>query len=235
MIRHSLGLLALTSAALLLSACQETDLPPNQPPQQGSTAVRPETAPQTRPTASLEILAPAPEAVLAVTEPVSLRYRVGQLPPGAHVNAYLNGTLLAMLEQTEGEYRIGKLAAGSYTLSLDLRDAKDKPLGVSRSSNFSIGSAAAKAVRILSPSDGAIHKSDVPLTFSYEFTPRTTGDHVHAFLDDRLLIMLKEPKGTYTLPGVTPGKHAIKIDLRNADHEALGPVDSIQITVLNPL
>ncbi len=224
-------LLALTA---LLSACQEATSPPAQSPQQGGTVVRPDSTVQTRPATTLEILAPVPDAVLAVSEPVSLRYRVSQLPQGAHVNAYLNGTLLAMLEQTEGEHRIGKLAAGSYTLSLDLRDAKDKPLGVSRSSSFSVG-AAAKAVRILSPSDGAIHKSDVPLSFSYEFTPRTTGDHIHAFLDDKLLIMLKEPKGTYTLPGVTPGKHTVKIDLRNTDHEALGPVDSIQITVVSPL
>ncbi len=213
-----------------LTACQETNLPPAQT----EPAARPPSQLETRANPVLEIVAPAADAVLVASDPVSLRYRFQALPPGSHVNAYIDGKLIIMLDKTEGDHPVGKLSPGAHTLTVDLRDAQDKPLGISRSTNFSIGNAK-KVVSILSPSDGAIHKSDTPLTFGYEFTPRTEGDHVHAFLDGKLIIMLYKLQGTHTLPGVMPGQHNIKIDLRNASHEALGPQDSIDITVVNPL
>jgi hypothetical protein len=89
---------------------------------------------------------------------------------------------------------------------------------------------------IAEPTDGAT----VPSTFtvrvdsSVPLGPPSTGDdHVHLCFDGASCdTEYKLVYGnTFQVSGLTPGQHTIQASLRNADHSAAGPTDSITVTV----
>ncbi|HEY7400981.1 MAG TPA: hypothetical protein VH989_08800 [Actinomycetota bacterium] len=92
------------------------------------------------------------------------------------------------------------------------------------------------SLTIAEPMDGAT----VPSTFtvrvdsSVPLGPPSTGDdHVHLCFDGASCdTEYKLVYGnTFQVSGLTPGQHTIQASLRNADHSAAGPTDSITVTV----
>lgn len=103
-------------------------------------------------------------------------------------------------------------------------------------SNASAQGGGGPSLQIAEPMDGAT----VPSTFtvrvdsSVSLGPPSTGDdHVHLCFDGASCdTEYKLVYGnTFEVTGLTPGQHTIEASLRNADHSAAGPTDSITVTV----
>jgi hypothetical protein len=51
----------------------------------------------------------------------------------------------------------------------------------------------------------------------YEFTKGKRGNHLHAYVDGRLMGMFSDPSGG-TLTGIQPGKHILELRVTTEDH-----------------
>ncbi len=86
-------------------------------------------------------------------------------------------------------------------------------------------------VKINSPEDGAVLKGN-SVVVSFEIKDKgSRGDHVHLFLDGRLVKPLRGVKGEYTIKGLTKGEHNIEIRLSTKSHHVLDITDGVAITV----
>ncbi len=72
------------------------------------------------------------------------------------------------------------------------------------------------AVTILSPKEGEVFYSD-EIPMRYEFTKGKRGNHLHAYIDGRLMGMFSDPSGG-TLTGIQPGKHILELRVTTEDH-----------------
>jgi hypothetical protein len=71
-------------------------------------------------------------------------------------------------------------------------------------------------ITILSPQEGEIFKSDeVPMR--YKLVKGKRGNHLHAYVDGKLMGMLSDPSGG-TLTGIQPGKHVLELRVTTEDH-----------------
>ena len=71
-------------------------------------------------------------------------------------------------------------------------------------------------VTILSPQQGQAFKGDeVPIR--YEFVKGKRGNHLHAYVDGKLMGMFSDPNGG-TLTGIQPGKHVLELRVTTEDH-----------------
>ena len=71
-------------------------------------------------------------------------------------------------------------------------------------------------ITILSPQEGQVFKSDeVPMR--YEFVKGKRGNHLHAYIDGRLMGMFSDPSGG-TFTGIQPGKHVLELRVTTEDH-----------------
>ena len=71
-------------------------------------------------------------------------------------------------------------------------------------------------VTILSPKEGQVFRSDeVPMR--YEFVKGKRGNHLHAYIDGKLMGMFSDPNGG-TLTGIQPGKHVLELRVTTEDH-----------------
>ncbi len=88
-----------------------------------------------------------------------------------------------------------------------------------------------KAVVITDPADGAvIHGSSVDVIFELR-NKGARGDHVHLYLDGRLVKPLHGRKVAYTINGLRRGHHSITIRLATKGHRLLEPQDSVTVEV----
>jgi len=88
-----------------------------------------------------------------------------------------------------------------------------------------------KAVVIINPADGAvIHGSSVDVVFELR-NKGARGDHVHLYLDGRLVKPLHGRKVTYTINRLSKGHHNITIRLATKGHRILEPQDSVTVDV----
>jgi hypothetical protein len=72
------------------------------------------------------------------------------------------------------------------------------------------------SITLISPRSGQVFKGDqVPVTFT--FVKGKRGEHVHAYVDGRLMGMFKSEKGTLT--GIPPGRHNLELRPVTADHQ----------------
>jgi hypothetical protein len=84
-------------------------------------------------------------------------------------------------------------------------------------------SAAEGAVRILSPTDGAKLDAMALHKITYEVDPGPRGDHIHIYVDGGEAGILRQLKGSFTLPEpLKPGKHDICIKVVNKNHTPIG-------------
>jgi putative copper export protein len=71
-------------------------------------------------------------------------------------------------------------------------------------------------ITIVSPNEGQVFESDeVPIR--YEFVKGKRGNHLHAYIDGRLMGMFSDPSGG-TLTGIQPGKHVLELRVTIDDH-----------------
>jgi putative copper export protein len=71
-------------------------------------------------------------------------------------------------------------------------------------------------VTILSPKPGDVfHSDEVP--FRYEFVKGKKGNHLHAYVDGRLMGMFSG-SSSGTLTGIQPGKHVLELRVTTEDH-----------------
>jgi putative copper export protein len=71
-------------------------------------------------------------------------------------------------------------------------------------------------IKILSPREGEVFSSDeIPLR--YEFAKGKRGNHLHAYIDGRLMGMFSDPSAG-TLTGIQPGKHVLELRVTMEDH-----------------
>jgi hypothetical protein len=90
--------------------------------------------------------------------------------------------------------------------------------------------AAAGSVKILAPVDNAMLDADEEYPLNYEITLGAGDDHFHVWVDDKKSPAQRTVKGTYTLPKLSPGKHAIYIKIVDKGHTPTGPEQTIHVT-----
>jgi len=82
--------------------------------------------------------------------------------------------------------------------------------------------AADASVTISSPTDGAKISSKSKIKVSYDVTRGQQGDHVHLYVDEKEIVVLRKLKGDYTVEPLDAGKHAICIKIVNKGHTPIG-------------
>lgn len=87
------------------------------------------------------------------------------------------------------------------------------------------------SVTIKSPDDGA--KLDVMEQHQlvYEVVPGPRGDHVHVYIDDVEVDILRELEGSYTLPSIDTGEHDLCIRVVNKAHVPIGIEGCITVSM----
>lgn len=87
------------------------------------------------------------------------------------------------------------------------------------------------SVVINSPADGAkISGSTVDVVFELQ-DKGSRGDHVHLYLDGKLVKPLYGKKVSYTIKGIGGGRHSIVIKLATKGHQILDTEDSVTVDV----
>jgi hypothetical protein len=112
---------------------------------------------------------------------------------------------------------------------LPAQDGHDYMKGKSMPARPALKPAEGASVKILSPRQGQTFKDDhVPLEF--KLVKGKKGHHVHAYVDNELVGMFQNDKGT--LNGIKPGKHTLELVVVASDHKTeLDAKDSVAFTV----
>lgn len=91
--------------------------------------------------------------------------------------------------------------------------------------------AAEGSVTIDSPKDGARLDAMELNKIVYEVVPGPNGDHVHLYVDDKEVAILRQLKGSHTLASLAPGRHAICIKVVNKAHTPIGLQRCVNVVV----
>lgn len=92
-------------------------------------------------------------------------------------------------------------------------------------------SATQGSVKIQSPADGATLDALHENHLTYEFDPGPRGDHVHVYVDNKEVALLRKLKGSYLLENLSIGKHSLCIKVVNKAHVPIGIGQCVQVTV----
>ena len=65
----------------------------------------------------------------------------------------------------------------------------------------------------------------------YEVDPGPRGDHVHIYVDNKEVGILRKLKGSFLLEAPSPGKHGLCVKVVNKAHVPVGIEQCIQVTV----
>ena len=87
------------------------------------------------------------------------------------------------------------------------------------------------SVKILSPTDGATLDALDENRMVYEFDPGPRGDHVHVYVDNKEVALLRKLRGTFLLESLSTGKHDLCIKVVNKAHVPIGIGKCVQVTV----
>jgi hypothetical protein len=87
------------------------------------------------------------------------------------------------------------------------------------------------SVTITSPADGATLAATDPHELVYEVVTGPRGDHVHVYVDDAEVGILRQLTGSYTLPALAAGEREICIRVVNRAHVPVGVDGCIKVTV----
>lgn len=91
--------------------------------------------------------------------------------------------------------------------------------------------AAEPQVTISSPSEGATLDVMEQNQLAYSVTPGPRGDHVHVYVDDQEIDILRSLEGSYTLPTLEPGQRNICIKVVNKAHVPIGVENCVNVAV----
>jgi hypothetical protein len=86
-------------------------------------------------------------------------------------------------------------------------------------------------VMITSPADGATLDALDENRLVYEVEPGPRGDHVHVYVDDKEVGILRKLKGSYMLETLSSGKRNLCVKVVNKAHVPVGIEQCIQVTV----
>ena len=91
--------------------------------------------------------------------------------------------------------------------------------------------AAEGSVQIISPVQG--QKLDImeQSRIEYNVTPGPRGDHVHVYVDDKEVGILRQLKGSYTFESLAEGAHTLCIKVVNKAHVPIGVQQCVDVTV----
>jgi hypothetical protein len=87
------------------------------------------------------------------------------------------------------------------------------------------------SVTIQSPKDGATLDALDENRLVYEFTPGPRGDHVHVYIDNKEVGLLRQKKGSFLLESMSTGKHDLCVKVVNKAHVPIGIEKCVQVAV----
>lgn len=87
------------------------------------------------------------------------------------------------------------------------------------------------SVTITSPADGATLAAADQHELVYEVVPGPRGDHVHVYVDDAEVGILRDLTGSYTLPALEAGEREICVRVVNRAHVPVGVDGCVKVTV----
>lgn len=96
---------------------------------------------------------------------------------------------------------------------------------------FSQAALAEGSVKITSPANGATLDAMGENRLVYDVAPGPRGDHVHVYLDDKEVGILRKLKGSYLLESLASGKHNICVKVVNKAHVPIGVGQCVNVTV----
>ena len=120
-----------------------------------------------------------------------------------------------------GIFFVTALAASSAALSMG-----------SYSNNQSGASpgGAGGSIQITSPKDGAVINGQARNDVVFDVHPSPNGNHLHFYVDSGRPDIVREWKGSYTLPLLASGKHEICIKEATAGHVLTGLQKCVTVT-----
>ena len=97
------------------------------------------------------------------------------------------------------------------------------------SCSFSVVYADTGKIEIINPADGAKLNVNEEQYLDYDVTLGERGNHIHVWVDGDKGPAVRSLKGSYELPKLSPGKHAIIVKVVDAGHIPTGPEKSVFI------
>jgi hypothetical protein len=85
-------------------------------------------------------------------------------------------------------------------------------------------------VTFLSPQDGAEVSIDKPVTVSFEAVWGPKGNHLHLYLDDHRVDVIRQAKGSEDIRIAKPGKHEICLEIETSWHFSTGVRQCVTVT-----
>jgi hypothetical protein len=86
-------------------------------------------------------------------------------------------------------------------------------------------------VQITSPADGATLDALDENRLVYDVDPGPRGDHVHVYVDNKEVGILRKLKGSYLLESLDAGKRKLCVKVVNKAHVPVGVEKCVQVTV----
>jgi hypothetical protein len=86
-------------------------------------------------------------------------------------------------------------------------------------------------VQITSPADGATLDAMDENRLVYDVDPGPRGDHVHVYIDNKEVGILRKLKGSYLLESLDAGKRNLCVKVVNKAHVPVGIEKCVQVTV----
>lgn len=86
-------------------------------------------------------------------------------------------------------------------------------------------------VTITSPADGATLDALDENRLVYDVEPGPRGDHVHVYVDNKEVGILRKLKGSYLLESLDSGKRKLCVKVVNKAHVPVGVERCVQVTV----
>lgn len=96
---------------------------------------------------------------------------------------------------------------------------------------FPVPGLAQGKVVITAPANGATLDPLDENRLVYDVEPGPRGDHVHVYIDDREVGILRKLKGSYLLETPSSGTHNLCVKVVNKAHVPVGIEQCIQVTV----
>ncbi len=87
------------------------------------------------------------------------------------------------------------------------------------------------SVQILSPRDGATLDVMDQHRIEYAVVAGPRGDHVHVYVDDKEVGILRQLTGSYLFETLPEGAHTLCIKVVNRAHVPIGVEDCVRVTV----
>lgn len=91
--------------------------------------------------------------------------------------------------------------------------------------------AAENTVIIHAPRDGATLDAMAENAIDYEVIRGPAGDHIHLYVDDKEVAVLRHLKSSYTLPTLAPGERNLCIRMVNKGHTPIGVEQCVKVLV----